>query len=213
MKKFLLLAAIAIFGFTANAQEKENIDLDGAWWATSQVGFQQTKFGDEKSTNLSIIPLVGYFITPSITVGAGAGLINIKSETGGTTNSNAELIVVEPLLRKYWNIAGNFYFFGQLAVPIISGKEKESDMKITQYGVAMSGGFDFFVTKSFSVEFSYDLANFTSTTLKPNSGDDVTVTNFSLAHVATAEPVYIDALGGSMPNLTTPLSFGFKFIF
>jgi hypothetical protein len=49
--------------------------------------------------------------------------------------------------------------------------------------------------------------------LKPKVGDDTTVTNFSLAHVANAEPVYVDTLGGSLPNLTTPLSFGFKFIF
>jgi hypothetical protein len=213
MKKILLFAAITIFGFTATAQENESKGLEGAWWATSQVGFQQTKTADNKSTNLSVIPLVGYFISPSVTVGAGVGMINIKSETGGTTNADTGLIVVEPLIRKYWNVAGNFYFFGQLAAPIITGKEKESELKVTQYGVAMSGGFDFFVTKSFSVEFSYDLANFTSTTLKPKVGDDTTVTNFSLAHVATAEPVYVDALGGSMPNLTTPLSFGFKFIF
>jgi opacity protein-like surface antigen len=213
MKKILLLAGIALFSFTANAQEKENKGLEGAWWATSQFGYQQTKTADAKSTNLSVIPLVGYFISPSVTVGAGVGMINIKSETGSVTNADTGLIVVEPIVRKYWNVAGNFYFFGQLAAPIISGKEKESELKITQYGVAMSGGFDFFVTKNFSVEFSYDLANFTSTTLKPKVGDDTTVTNFSLAHVANAEPVYVDTLGGSLPNLTTPLSFGFKFIF
>jgi opacity protein-like surface antigen len=92
--------------------------------------------------------LVGYFVSPSVTVGAGVGMINIKSETGSTTNANTNLVVVEPLVRKYWNIAGNFYFFGQLATPIITGKEKEDDIKVTQFGVAMSGGFDYFVTKN-----------------------------------------------------------------
>jgi opacity protein-like surface antigen len=213
MKKILVLAVVAMFSFTAMAQENQSKGLEGAWWATSQFGYQQTKSGEDKSTNLSVIPMVGYFISPSVTIGAGVGMINIKSETSGTTNANTGLVVVEPLIRKYWNIAGNFYFFGQLAAPIITGKEKESELKVTQFGLAMSGGFDFFVTKNFSVEFSYDLANFTSTTLKPKVGDDTTITNFSLAHVANADPVYIDALGGSMPNLTTPLSFGFKFIF
>jgi len=213
MKKILLLAGITLFGLSSYAQEKESKGLEGAWFATSQVGYQQTKTGDTKSTNLTVLPIVGYFISPSVAVAAGVGYINIKSETGSTTNANTGLIVVEPLIRKYYNVAGNLYFFGQLAAPIMSGKEKESELKVTQFGLAASGGFDFFVSKHFSVELSYDLANFTSTTLDPKTGDKTTVTNFSLAHVASADPVYIDALGGSMPNLTTPLSFGFKFVF
>jgi len=212
MKKLLLVAGLAFFGLTAQAQEQSK-GLQGAWFATSQFGYQQTKTGDDKATNLSVIPIVGTFVTPSVAVGAGVGIMNIKSETGSTTNANTNLVVVEPLVRKYWNIAGNFYFFGQLATPIITGKEKEADTKVTQFGVAMSGGIDFFVTKNFSVEFSYDLANFTSTTIKPDGGDKTTINNFSLAHVATADPIYVNALGGSMPNLTTPLSFGFKFVF
>jgi opacity protein-like surface antigen len=211
MKKLLVLAGIALLSFNANAQEQKG--LKGAWFATSQFGYQQTKTADAKQTNFSVVPIVGTFVTPSVAVGAGLGYMNIKNEDAGGTNANTGLLVVEPLVRKYWNVAGNFYFFGQVASPFISGKEKESDLKVTQFGVSMSGGFDYFVTKNFSVEFSYDLANFTQTTLKPTAGDKTTVTNFSLAHVATAEPVYVDALGGSMPNLTTPLSFGFKFIF
>ena len=77
----------------------------------------------------------------------------------------------------------------------------------------MSGGLDFFVTKHFSVEFSYDLANFTQTTIKPDGGDKTTITNFSVAHAATADQTYVNLLGGSGTNLTYPLSFGFKFVF
>lgn len=212
MKKLLLAAGIVLVSLTAQAQEKKE-GLKGAWFVTSQFGYQQTKTGEDKASNLSVIPIVGTFVTPSVAVGAGVGIMNIKSETGSVTNANTNLMVIEPLVRKYWNIAGNFYFFGQLASPFITGKEKEADTKVTQFGLAMSGGFDFFVTKNFSVEFSYDLANFTSTTIAPDGGDKTTVTNFSLAHVATADPIYVSALGGSMPNLTTPLSFGFKFVF
>ena len=212
MKKLLFVAGMAILSLTAQAQEKSQ-GLQGAWWATAQFGYQQTKTADVKGTNMMILPLAGYFISPTVTVGAGVGSINIKSENAAGTAANTNLIVVEPLIRKYWNVAGNFYFFGQLAAPIITGKEKEANTKVSQYGLAMSGGLDFFVTKHFSVEFSYDLANFTSTTIKPDGGDKTTVTNFSLAHVATAESAYVDALGGSMPNLTSPLSFGFKFVF
>ncbi|HAH53935.1 MAG TPA: hypothetical protein DCM02_01275 [Flavobacterium sp.] len=212
MKKILLVAGIALLSLTANAQEASK-GLQGAWFATSQIGYQQTKSGDDKDTNLTVLPIVGTFVTPSVAVGAGVGYINIKSENGSATAANTGLIVVEPLVRKYWNVAGSLYFFGQLAAPIITGKEKESDLKVSQFGLAMSGGFDFFVSKSFSVEFSYDLANFTSTTLNPKTGDKTTITNFSAAHVGNVDPIYVSELGGSLPNLTTPLSFGFKFIF
>ena len=41
--------------------------------------------------------------------------------------------------------------------------------------LSLSGGLFYFVNKNFSVEFSYDLANFTSTTLKAKDGEKTTV--------------------------------------
>lgn len=218
MKKFVTLVSIVLIGLTAKAQDSSQ-GLKGAWFATSQFGYQQTKTGDVKGTNLSVLPIVGTFITPSVAVGAGIGYINIKSEgydkagSNLKTLGNTNLIVIQPLARKYWNVAGSLYFFGQAAIPVITGKEKESNLKVNQVGVSVSGGFDYFVTKNFSVEFSYDLVNFTSTTLKPENGEKTTVTNFGLAHVANVDSYYNTALGGSAPNLTTPISVGFKFVF
>lgn len=212
MKKILTFVSIAFIGLTAKAQDS-NQGLKGAWFATSQFGYQQTKTADVKNTSLSVLPIVGTFVTPSVAVGAGIGYINIKADSDAGTAAKTDLIVIEPLARKYWNVAGSLYFFGQLALPVITGKEKESELKVTQVGLALSGGFDYFVTKNFSVEFSYDLANFTSTTLDPKTGEKTTVTNFGLAHVANVDSYYNTALKGSAPNLTSPLSFGFKFIF
>ncbi|WDF65202.1 hypothetical protein [Flavobacterium sp. KACC 22763] len=218
MKKIVTLVSMVLIGLTAKAQDSSQ-GLKGAWFATSQFGYQQTKTGDVKGTNLSVLPIVGTFITPSVAVGAGIGYINIKSEGYDKvspdlkTLGNTDLIVIQPLARKYWNVAGSLYFFGQAAIPVITGKEKESNLKVNQVGVSVSGGFDYFVTKNFSVEFSYDLVNFTSTTLKPENGEKTTVTNFGLAHVANVDSYYNTALGGSAPNLTTPISVGFKFIF
>ena len=207
MKKILLFAGIALMSLTASAQD----GLKGAWFATAQVGYTQTKTGDAKDTNMTILPIVGTFVTPSVAVGVAVGNVSMKSETAGTTTMDASLLVVEPLARKYYNVAGSLYFFGQAALPIISGKEKESDLKVSQFGVALSSGFDYFVTKSLSVEFSYNLVNFSQTTLTPKTGDKTTTTDFSLAHVATVDSSY--NLSGAGATLTTPLSFGFKFIF
>ncbi|MDY0986811.1 hypothetical protein SOM12_05240 [Flavobacterium sp. CFBP9031] len=212
MKKIVTLVGVVIMGLTAKAQDSTQ-GLKGAWFATSQFGYRQTKTADEKNTTLSVLPIVGTFVTPSVAVGAGVGFINIKADSDAGTAAKTNLFVAQPLVRKYWNVAGSLYFFGQLAVPIITGKEKESELKVNQVGLSLSGGFDYFVTKNFSVEFSYDLANFTSTTLDPKTGDKTTVTNFGLAHVANVDPFYNTALAGSNPNLTSPVSVGFKFVF
>lgn len=208
MKSFIALALFATIATSTFAQ-----GLKGTWFVTSQVGYQQTKAGDDKSTNFTILPIVGTFVQPTVAVGVAGGVVNVKAEVAGTTAANTSLLVVEPLVRKYWNVAGNLYFFGQLAVPFINGKEKESDLKVSQFGVAASGGLDMILGKHFSVEFSYNLINASITTLKPRSGDKTTVTDISLAHVASVEAPYNVALGGSNPTLTTPLSFGFKFLF
>jgi opacity protein-like surface antigen len=212
MKKIVTLVSIVLISLTAKAQDSGQ-GLKGTWFATSQFGYQQTKSADAKNTTLSVLPIVGTFVTPSVAVGAGVGYINIKADSDAGTAAKTDLFVAQPLVRKYWNVAGSLYFFGQVAVPIITGKEKESELKVNQVGVSLSGGFDYFITKNFSVEFSYDLANFTSTTIDPKTGEKTTVTNFGLAHVANVDPFYNTALGGSNPNLTSPISVGFKFLF
>lgn len=201
----------AALSLTSFAQKNEG--LKGTWFATSQFGYQQQKTGDAKSTNLTVLPIVGHFVTPSVAVGAGVGYINIKAETGSAKEANSQLYVIQPLVRKYWNVTGGLYFMGQLAAPIITGKEKESDLKISQFGLAASGGFDYVIGKHFTVEFSYNLANFSVTTLKPTTGEKTTITDFSLAHVANVDPFYNTALAGSVSGITTPLAFGFKFLF
>ncbi|MEN9458318.1 MAG: hypothetical protein RL135_896 [Bacteroidota bacterium] len=210
MKKIITVTMFAALSFSANAQKK---GLQGTTFATSQFGYTQTKTGTTKSTNFTLLPIIGTFVSPSVAIGAGIGTVNIKSENGSTTTANTGLFVFQPLVRKYWNVAGSMYFFGQLAAPIISGKEKQSELKVSQFGLAASGGLDMILGKHFSVEFSYNLANFSVTTLTPKTGNKTTITDFSLAHVANVENVYNSALGGSNPTLTTPLSFGFKFLF
>lgn len=187
--------------------------LQGIWFATSQFGYQQTKSTASKGTNLMVLPIAGTFVSPTVAVGAGVGYINIKAENGAGTAANTDLFVVQPLARKYWNVSGGFFFFGQLAAPIITGKEKQSELKINQFGLAASGGFDYIIGKHFSVEFSYNLVNASYTTLKTKEGNKTTVTDFSVAHVANVDPYYNTALAGSVNSLTSPLSFGFKFLF
>ncbi len=201
---------VLAFCLSVLAQEK---GLQGIWFVTSQVGYQQSKTGNVKNSNFTVLPIVGTFVKPTVAVGAAVGYVGVKAESGSTVNANTGLLVVQPLVRKYWNAAGGLYFFGQLAAPIITGKEKESELKVSQFGLAASGGLDMVLGKHFTVEFSYNLINFSTTTLTPKTGNKTTVTDISLAHVANVDMYYNTALAGSKPTLTTPLAFGFKFLF
>ncbi|CAF3811755.1 unnamed protein product [Rotaria sp. Silwood1] len=210
MKKMIIGATLLLSVISVNAQKK---GLQGTWFATCQFGYQQTKTGDAKSTNTTVLPIIGNFISPNVAIGIAVGSTSMKSETGSTVNANTGLLVVQPLVRKYWNVSGGLFFFGQLAVPFIDGKEKQSELKINQVGLSASGGFDMVLGKHFTAELSYNLANFSITTLTPKVGEKTTITDFSLAHVANVDPIYNGVLKGSNPTLTTPLSFGFKFLF
>lgn len=213
MKKLLLAGALAMVGLFS-AQDK---GLQGTWFASCQVGYQQTENGlGGKATNTTVLPIVGTFVAPTTAVGIAVGNIGVKSDNAiGTTDLNTNLLVIEPLVRKYWNINGGLFFFGQLAAPIITGKEKTADIKVSQFGLAMSGGFDYVMTKHFTVEFSYNLANLSFTTIKnyPGTTGDIKTTDFSLAHIATVAPEYNSKVFGANGNAVTPLSFGFKFLF
>ena len=70
MKKLFLLAGIALLGFNANAQEEKK-GLEGTWWVAGQVAFGSEKTGDIKESSSTVLPIVGYFIAPTTTVGVG----------------------------------------------------------------------------------------------------------------------------------------------
>ena len=213
MKKLLLAGALAIAGMFS-AQDK---GLQGTWFATAQIGYEQTKgalLNGGKSTNTTILPIVGYFVAPTTAVGVDVGNVNIKAEdASGNTAANTNLLVVQPLVRKYYNVAGKLFFFGQLAAPIITGKEKESNTKVNSFSLAGSAGFDYIFSKHVTVEFSYRMIDYTHTTLKPESGEKTTMNSFNVAGVANTNTQYTSLLGASPTNILTPFSFGFKFIF
>lgn len=182
MKKLLLLAGFALFSLTSNAQE-ENKGLQGTWWVAGQLSFGSNDNGTVKTTSNAIIPVVGYFVAPTTTVGLGVGVINGKTETttGSVTSTTAEssAFIIQPLVRKYWGIGGKFFLFGQASLPMTFGKDKISDDKTTSVGVDIAPGFDFIVNKWMTVETSFSLVNFTSTTTKPNVGDKTTDVSFN----------------------------------
>ena len=179
MKKLFLLAGIDLMSLNVNAQEKEDKGLEGVWWAAGQVSFSSSKTGDSKTTSNMILPIVGTFISPSVTVGAGVGVINGKTDTGSAITSETSTIVVKPLVRKYWNISGGLFFYGQAALPVTFGKDKVADSKTSSFALEVSPGFDYIVNKWLTVETSFSIFNVGTTTFTPDSGDKTTTFGFN----------------------------------
>ncbi|WP_419870697.1 outer membrane beta-barrel protein [Chryseobacterium sp. CT-SW4] len=161
MKKILFASAIALFGL-ANAQTTEKSGFEGRVFLMGQVGYESTDNNNNNVTtnNFSIVPTVGYFVSPTVAVGLGIGYVNAttKNETIDTKYIN-DAFKVMPLARKYWGLGDKLYIFGQLAVPMEWGTDKTkvagsetSKAKYSSYGVQIAPGLDYFLTNNWSVE-------------------------------------------------------------
>jgi hypothetical protein len=178
MKKLLLLAGIALLGFNANAQEEKK-GLEGTWWVAGQVSFSTTDNGASETKSNTIVPIAGYFIAPTTTIGLGIGVINSTTDAGSLTIAESNTFIVQPLVRKYWGLGGKFFMFGQASLPMTFGKDKITDDKTTSIGVDIAPGFDYVVNSWMTVETSFSLVNMTSTKLKPDSGDSTNSFSFN----------------------------------
>ncbi len=180
MKNLLLVAGIVLLGLTANAQEKKaDKGLEGTWWVAGQVSYNSSETGNNKTTSTMVLPIVGTFISPYVTAGIGIGNISSKTENGSATTADSNTFIIKPLMRKYWNVSGNFFFYGQAALPIMLGKDKVADSKYTSLGLELAPGFDYIINKWITVETSFTIFNLSSTTSTPAVGDKTTTFGFN----------------------------------
>jgi len=141
MKKILLIAVVLMSSLALNAQD----GLKGTWFAGGEFSYSDVK--DVKST--MILPVAGCFITPDIALGAGVGYMESKTKTAVGENKT-DAFVFKPLVRKYWNITGPVYLFGQVAAPMIFGDD-------TSLGLQVSPGIDFVLTSWMTIETSFSI--------------------------------------------------------
>lgn len=181
MKKILLVAGVvflSLTSLTANAQEKSK-GLQGVWWAAGQVSFNSSKTGDAKTTDNMILPIVGTFVSPDVTVALGIGNINSTTKAGSVTSAESNTFVIKPLARKYWNIKGGLFFFGQAAVPIMLGKDKITDDKTSSVALELAPGFDYVINKWLTVETSFTVLSVGTSTTTPKVGEKTTDFGFN----------------------------------
>lgn len=159
MKKILFVVAMLVSSLVLNAQD----GLKGTWFAGGAVSFGSTKTHDNNKNEMkydtySVMPLVGTFISPTVAVGGALGYTHTKFD-----HLKGNTYTVMPLVRKYWNITGPLYFYGQAALPVSFGNSKYKDIddtKTDNFGVhiELSPGFDVIVNDWLTFEVSFVLA-------------------------------------------------------
>lgn len=172
MRKLLLIGTMVFACLFANAQD----GLKGTWFAGGAFKFQSIDHegaGVETGDTYSITPLLGKFVSPSVAVGGAIGYTHYKL---GDAKTNT--ISVMPLVRKYWNVTGGLYFFGQAALPIdfVNTKDVADGFGL---GVNLSPGFDLIVTSWLTVEASFTLASFSYLSTSPKEGDSTNSWSFN----------------------------------
>ena len=174
MKKLIL--AVAVLALGVNAQAQESNGLEGRSFIMGQFGYSQSydsyKSNVDKSTrsqSYSVLPAYGYFISPSVAIGGALGYVGGTEGTGVAKKTSNEFII-QPLVRKYWNVANNLYIFGQASIPVsfgstkgpIEGQAGTHRQEYTNYGVEIKPGIDYLLSNHWSLEASVGLLSWTA---------------------------------------------------
>ncbi|WEK70598.1 MAG: outer membrane beta-barrel protein [Candidatus Chryseobacterium colombiense] len=184
MKKLLLASAIALFGLS-NAQIAQ-----GTTYLSGTLNFAASEDNNTnvKTSDLKLVPTVGYFVGTNLAVGVGVGYAsNVRKNEGATpeTKSTVSAVVVEPFVRKYWTLGDKFYFFGQLSVPMAFGTDKNevsgfgsTKENFNSFGVSVKPGLDYFLNKNWTLEAT--IGDFGYSNFKYKNAKSVDNYNFGL---------------------------------
>lgn len=172
MKKVLLVVLVAL-AVSLNAQiESGKLLLGGSLGINSNSGTSEviasgttTSVDDPASFSFSIMPQGAFMLTENIGVGLGIGFSSTKTTTPNVIVDNAgdqfdqiqrsSSFVIAPFARYYKNVTEKFYLFGELGLPIRTGKTKQLRQSTNDDGLGTED--DDSVNKTFNLGFNLSL--------------------------------------------------------
>lgn len=169
MKKLVLtVAAVFAFGF-ANAQEKK--EGSGAGFGKGDVfvsgifTISSEKQGEDKSNSFGIEPKVGFFVTDNIAIGGKLGYMSDKSESAGVDTNDESTFTVGAFGRYYFTPSNDFSVFANLGLDYnsITDNLTDPEFKVNGFDIALSPGFNYFVSDNFALEASFGRLGYSST--------------------------------------------------
>ncbi|EGD34661.1 outer membrane beta-barrel protein [Capnocytophaga sp. oral taxon 338] len=180
MKK-ILLSAIAVFAFSfANAQEESDFGFSkGDVLVEGNLSLTSKSVPDGNSTKTTtsygFAPVGGYFLSDNFALGLG---LNISSDKENSREVNTFGVGV--FGRYYFlELGQRFKVYGQAGLGFDSINDKVADAKSTEFGFHAGLGMNYFLTKSFAINFGLtDI--FSVVNNKPKNGDGTTTVNFNV---------------------------------
>ncbi|MDM1501394.1 hypothetical protein HX071_04140 [Myroides marinus] len=192
MKKLVLsLVTVAVFGFTANAQETEkptfgfqesNIFVEGMFQITNSTSKLEAEGASKsKTTNFTFNPKVGYMLSDKFAVGASLSFGKnglAESDFGGVFDKGASVkgytkeTYAGAFARYYFlELGQRFKTYAEVGVGFHQGVKEQAlgkDLKATGVKAGLNLGMNYFVTPNLAIAF--------------NLGDIFTYGNYNTKH-------------------------------
>ena len=167
MKKIILtVAAVFAFGF-ANAQESTGGKGFGSGdiFISGSVGFHSEKTGDQKYSEFTIAPKVGFFVTENIAIGGKLGFSSSTETDFPGADIKGTVLSVGAFGRFYATPASDFSFFAELGANYATMKEEQGPLEYEANGfnIGLAPGVSYFVSSNFALEASIGLLSYDTT--------------------------------------------------
>ncbi|MEH6537483.1 MAG: outer membrane beta-barrel protein [Psychroserpens sp.] len=184
MKKLLLMAAVAVFGLSnVNAQDEKTTGgfTKGDVYVSGTVGYNNTKFGDIKTDQLTFAPTAGFFITENISleatllVGSGEATIDLDGDSVGVDNSTFGGGLGATY---FFTPASQFSFIVGAGVSYTNSKIEfnagdSAELKTNTFVVAVAPGLNYFVSACFALRASVGALSYTSAKLDVDGAESI----------------------------------------
>ncbi len=196
MKKLLFtLLLVVTFVFNSQAQE-ESKGFKGAWWGLAAGSYTEDEVQGHTEGIYTILPAVGTFISPTVTVGGAVGYTNAS-----VFGADEGIFIVKPLIRKYWGVSDKFFLFGEANVPLLFGEN------FNGYGFNIEPGIDFFIGGKWTIEAKFGRIGYNVKNLDGGGEIKSTFVGFNMFDNNTQESYNMAAGQGG------GLSLGLKYLF
>lgn len=187
-KTILILSVFLMAAFTVNAQiEAGNISVGGAVNISSNSSKYKTGSNTSdgpKSSQFTIGPQIGYFISDNISIGAGLAFqSSVSHNAAGNVKTVRNNFHFSPFGRYHIPLSEKFYAFGEAKLNFGFGSAKQKNdgdtnktADVSTLGLAVSPGIIFFPSERIGIELAFNLLSFERTADKdPDNSDNKSI--------------------------------------
>ncbi|MCD2259357.1 outer membrane beta-barrel protein [Psychroserpens luteolus] len=180
MKKLLLIAAVAVFGFTnVNAQDENTTGgfEEGDVYVSGTVGYNSTKEGDLKTNRFDFMPTVGYFVSENIALEANLSIGSAENAADDKTTTFGGGLGAT----YFFTPANQFSFTVGAGVSYANSKFEPNgggESKLDVFAIAVGPGLNYFVSDCFALRASVGALSYISA--KPDADGAESANSFGL---------------------------------